>query len=203
VVIAVALLLLAGFLVTRKRRRHVPNKGHETSGPGELDGNGVNQGAPMAAELSAKKLEMESAELPSNFSTPAAAELSAKKPEMESAELSANTPAPATAELASEKLVQPTSELDSSVVTPPPAELQTGQRSATEVPAGSSFMATPPAVSPTDESVDDLVARQAQLEDRRQRLLQLQEIDTEQETIRQRLALLRQQQQPPQRHEMP
>jgi ABC-type methionine transport system ATPase subunit len=47
------------------------------------------------------------------------------------------------------------------------------------------------------------MARQAQLEERRQRLLQLQQIDEEQERIRQQLSALHGQQQPVQRAEMP
>jgi lipase chaperone LimK len=46
------------------------------------------------------------------------------------------------------------------------------------------------------------MARQAQLEEKRQRLLQLQQIDEEQELIRQQLAALHGQQ-PTQRAEMP
>jgi hypothetical protein len=53
------------------------------------------------------------------------------------------------------------------------------------------------------ETVEDLMARQAQLEERRQRLMQLQQIDEEQERIRQQLAELHGQQQPVQRAEMP
>ena len=69
-------------------------------------------------------------------------------------------------------------------------------------------MSTPPlalqkSTNPADEAIEGLMARQAQLEEKWPTLLQLQQIDEEQDRIKQRLSVLRQEQQSIQPLEMP
>jgi hypothetical protein len=106
--------------------------------------------------------------------------------------------------------VQDTRELSGSSV-PAPTEMPGHQEAQTHAASQSSpatASMSMPAVTPQQqptkltETVEDLIARQAQLEEKRQRLLQLQKIDEEQEMIRQQLVALHEQQ-PIQRLEMP
>ena len=131
-------------------------------------------------------------------------------PSQEKAELPAVTVVSST-ELANDTPVQRTPELSGSLV-PVRTELPGDQGVQTHTsltsPATSRVaMGTPShawqqTASPADQVVESLIARQAWLEEQRRRLLALQQIDEEQEMIRLRMAVVRQEQQHP-RHEMP
>ena len=97
--------------------------------------------------------------------------------------------------------VQHTPELYESSV---PASTEMPGPQETQATAGMSSRAVAPQQPPNNltETVEDLIARQGRLEEKRQRLLQLQQIDEEQERIRRQLVALHDQQ-PIQRSEMP
>ncbi len=127
-------------------------------------------------------------------------------------ELGGETQARHVPELGPETLTQRVPELGGSVVTAP-VELPQGPGSngpparheiSPVEASGSSNPTTNQPATPEDRAVGDLRARQARLDERRQRLLELEQIDREQDAIQHQLSALQpQQQQPVTRYEMP
>lgn len=187
--VAVCLIALSGWFVFRRKRRQL-RAARQSPGP-ETGETGLPELPPTpkkngnSAELPATAMEPDPEELPAGGLVP-------------------STPA------RWRSPVQDIPELHDSSV-PAPAEMP-GHLEAQVHTAGGSSQAVGgvgvsgvmPQQDPVHltEAVEDLIARQKRLEEKRQRLLQLQEIDEEQERIRRQLLALHDQQ-PIQRVEMP
>jgi hypothetical protein len=198
VVLALLVVAAVAFLVVfRRRRRRDPGDG---PGPsiGELDND--PRGGPHTAELAAEKGIQD------------VPELAAAKGVKDVPELAVDAPIPPASELGGESLTQRVPELGGSVVTAP-AELpqDLGGKNGPPLPDAASPVeasgSTSPNVNqpaaPAGPAVGDLLARQTRLDERRQRLLELEQIDQERDAIQRQISVLQQQpQQPVQRYEM-
>ena len=200
-----ALVAAVVFAVCRRRRRR--------DGPhpsvGELDDD--PRGGGGALELAAAE-EVEKVPELDVTGTTAASELGGETLTRRVPELGGETLTRRVPELGGETLTRRVPELGGSAVTAP-AELP--QDSGSNVPqvfnetgpveaSGSSYQHTNQPASPEDRAVGDLLARQSRLDERRQRLLELEQIDREQDAIQHQLSVLQpQQQQPVTRYEMP
>ena len=180
------------FAVCRRRRR----RGGPHPSVGELDDDPRGGGALELA--AAEKVE----KVPELDVTGAAA----------ASELGGETLTRRVPELSGETLTRRVPELGGSAVTAPVELPQDSRNNGPPVlnevgpveASSSSYPNTNQPASPEDLAVGDLLARQSRLDERRQRLLELEQIDREQDAIQHQLSVLQpQQQQPVTRYEMP
>jgi len=195
VVLALLTLAAVAFLVVYRRRRS------QKAAPGipELDGHprGDASGS-QPAELATEDVE-KVLKFPGDGTSPTVPELSS------------DIPAHCVPELGGSLVTAP-AELppdfgSSGLPLPDPDQTHPAETSGSPLPSQNQHD------PPTEQTVDDLLTRQARLEERRQRLLQLEQIEQERDIIQHQLSVLQQQQpsqqpqqhqhQSPQRHEMP
>lgn len=199
IVVSVAIMilgiLLAAFLIFRRKRRQLRAAGQlptstSEGGPAELPYD--PEASENGVELPAARFEPEPEELP-------VGQVASSTPSGTGSAGSADSAAQHTPEL-SGSLAPARTELPGHQETPTQADSPTSPGGVVELgrPSPISQQQSPTQV----ETVEDLMARQAQLEERRRRLLQLEQIDEEQERIRQQLEALHGQQSV-QRAEMP
>lgn len=207
VAIVVVVILLAAVLIFCRKRRQLlraaaadqlpASSNTSEDGPAELAYD-PEAGEKSGVELPAARFEPEPAQFPAGLVVD-----------------SSTTPSGTGS--ADAAAAQHTPELSGSLARPAPMELP-GHQEPTHALAGSQtspdgvvveLMSTPSRISqqpqspsPAMETVQDLMARQAQLEQRRRTLLELQQIDEEQERIRKQLAAALHEQQSVQRAEM-
>lgn len=185
---ALILLVLAtvSFLMVYRRRR----RRKLDPAISELDGNPrTDVPTREPAELVASEKVEKPPDLPANITMPIASELDSEIP--------------------NQRRIQ---ELGGLAVAAPPLDPEShrlplpDQTSFDEISASPlSNLNQPYDPGPTEQAVDDLLTRQARLEERRQRLLALEQIDQERDVIQHQLSALQQQHQHQsvKRHEMP
>jgi hypothetical protein len=173
--------LLAAFILFRRKRKQL---GGASQSPTATNGPGGPPGGNTLVLPSTPR--QEKAELPAVQFVPSA-ELANDTPDQRTPELPGSL-VPAQTELPGDREVQMHSGLTSPATS--------------RVAMGTPSPAWQQSATPADQIVEALVARQAWLEEKRRRLLALQQIDEEQEMIRQRMSVVRQEQQHP-GHEMP
>ncbi|KAG7287169.1 hypothetical protein NEMBOFW57_006674 [Staphylotrichum longicolle] len=199
--LAVLVLAAVAFLVFYRRRRRRNSAGGPDPSIGELDDD--PRGPPDTAELAAEKGIKDVPELAVGAAAvPAASEMSGESPAPRVPEMSGESPAPRVPELGGSLVTAPVElaqDPRSNDAGPaPPVEI-----SPVEVPGPSSPIASHPPAAADQAVVGDLLARQSRLDERRQRLLELEQIDQERDAIQRQISVLQQQQQQPaQRYEM-